>query len=128
MVKLVLLSSFLLWNLLSVFDTKQTGTDTAVYEVVKVQSYQGKCLQAVFKINYKNKRTHNLRFFEVIKTNAKIKNHFLADFLLIERIKNGQKMIYYPTGWESVKSIKEKELKETCQLIVKGSISSETME
>lgn len=105
----------------------QNIIENGTYEIVKSQSYSGKNLETVYKINYKNNTTNSLRFFEVIKTDTQIKNYFLADFLLIERVKDGSKMICYPTGWECLKAIKETELRETCQLIVKGKIASESI-
>lgn len=88
-------------------------------------SYKGNNLETLYKITYKNNQKKELRFFEVIKTDDFIKNHFLADFLLVERIKNNPKLICYPTGWESLKAINEKELKEVCLHIVNGEVTPE---
>jgi hypothetical protein len=126
-IKTIVLSVFLFVNCLTNKMTPQVVNDSEVYEIIKTQSYQGKNLEAVYKINYKNKLTNHIRFFEVIKTDSYIKNHFLADFLLIEKAKNNQEFIFYPTGWESIKAIKESELKETCQLVIKGEISPEAI-
>jgi hypothetical protein len=127
-IKIIILEVLLSLNVITDPEILQNKSDTGTYEIVKVQSYMGKNLEAVYKINYKNKTTNSLRFFEVIKTDRHIKDYFLADFLLIERVKSSQKIICYPTGWESLKAIKESELKETCQLIVKGKIVSASIE
>ena len=105
----------------------QTKIDSGTYEVIKSNSYSGKSLEAVYKINYKNAKTNKQRFFEVIKTDAQIKNYFLADYLLIERDKNNSRIICYPTGWESLKAINVSELKVTCQMIIKGQMLAESI-
>lgn len=127
-IKIIILEALLSLNILTDSKIIQNKSDNGTYEIVKMQSYKGKNLEAVYKINYKNSITNSLRFFEVIKTDRHIKDYFLADFLLIERVKNSPKIICYPTGWESIKAIKESELKETCRLIVKGKIVSESID
>ena len=123
--KTCILNIFLLCNCFGQQNTNSLGVVNGIFEVVKMTSYKGNNLETLYKINYKNHQSNDIRFFEVIKTDDFIKNHFLADFLLVERVKNNPKLICYPTGWESVKAISEKELKETCMLIVKGEIAPE---
>lgn len=120
-------------QLLLSFNTTNTVLVTSkaekgIYQVEKNSTFHGKNLEAVYKITYKSTTTNKIRFFEVIKSDNQIRNYFLAEFLLVEKVKNNQGIICYPTGWESVKFIKESELKETCQLIVSGKIPSESMQ
>lgn len=126
-IKIVILKILLVLNIIPEVGFSQSTIENGTYEIVRIQSYTGKSLEAAYKINYRSS-TNSLRFFEVIKTDTHIKSYFLADFLLIEKIKGCSKMICYPTGWESLKSIKEIELRETCQLIIRGKIVSEAME
>lgn len=126
-IKIIILEVLLSLNLVKDPLISQNKNDNGTYEVLKVQSYSGKSLEALYKINYKNNITNSLRFFEVIKTDVHIKNYFLADFLLVEKVKASSGIICYPTGWESSKDIKVSELKETCQLIVKGKIVPESI-
>ncbi len=123
--KTLILNLFLLCTCFGQQTTGSLGTVNGIFEVIKMTSYKGNNLETLYKITYKNSQNKDLRFFEVIKTDAFIKNHFLADFLLVERVKNNPKLICYPTGWESVKAIRENELKETCRLIVSGEITPE---
>ena len=125
LLKIIVLNILLCFNWILGTKNSQNKNDNDVYEVVKVINYKGKNLEAVYKVNYKNKLTNSVRLFEVIKTDSRFKNYFLADFLLVERKQNKPGIICYPTGWESVKSIKEKELEETCRLVVKGEIPPE---
>ena len=127
-IKVLILNTCLLVNALGGPKTENNKKDSGTYEISKVQAYKGKGLEAAYKIKYNNPVTNKIRFFEVIKTNEQYKNYFLADFILVEKVNNGSKMICYPTGWESLKFIKVTELKETCQLIIKGEILSERME
>jgi len=87
------------------------------YVIIKVNSFQGHILEAAYRINYK--KDDVARFFEIVKTDPKMKDYFLANFLLVEKMKAGQ-MVCYPTGWESINAMNNKEIKETCQMIVKG--------
>lgn len=119
------LNFFLLCTCFGQQITNATDVAKGIFEVVKMTSYKGNNLETLYKINYKGNQNSAMRFFEVIKTDDFSKNYFLADFLLVERVKDSPKLICYPTGWESVKAINEKELKETCQLIVKGEITPE---
>jgi hypothetical protein len=102
--------------------TEAIGSDG--YQVVKVSSYQGNDLEAAYRISYTH--IHTVRYFEIIKTDAKMKNYFMADFLLVERVKSGKSMICYPTGWESLKAIKDKEVIETCDLVTQGFITPDS--
>ncbi|MDO8998850.1 MAG: hypothetical protein Q7W45_03720 [Bacteroidota bacterium] len=112
--------------LLSIFVSIQSfiGTENTVYmddkvEVIKNDLYKAKDLEALFKITYIKEGANNKRFFEVIKTNSYLKNFFLADYLLIEKVDT--KTVYYPIGW-TTNAIKEKDIKSNCLLIVKGEV------
>lgn len=88
--------------------------------IVKNQAYNGRSLDALFKITYSNPASKEKRFFEVIKTDNNLKNFFLADYLLVEKI--NAKTEYYPLGWMSDK-ITETDIKLNCRSIIKGEIS-----
>jgi len=88
--------------------------------IIKNELYKGKDLEAVFKITYSNDAKKEKRFFEVIKTDRSLKNFFLADYLLIEKVKG--KIDYYPLGWLSDK-ITETDIKLNCRSIILGEIS-----
>jgi len=128
LLKVILINTLLVCNFLKSSKTENRTNDNASYNVVKMQTFKGHGLEAVYKIYYYNKSTNTARFFEVIKTSSEIKSYFLADYLLVEKVKSGSKFIYYPTGWESIKYINVSELKQTCQSVVKGEIHSELME
>jgi hypothetical protein len=102
----------------------QSAGTKGAYRVVKVSSFHGSDLEAAYKINYTHLKT--VRSFEIIKTDAKMKNYFMADFLLVELIKSGKGMICYPTGWESLKAINDKEVIETCGLVTQGFIKPDS--
>lgn len=110
----------------SKIETKKN--DAGSYEVIKSPTYKGQALETVYKITYHNKITNTTRFFSVIKANSRIKDYFLADFLLVEKNKSGSQLIFYPTGWGSIKFINVAELKQTCKQVVDGEIRSESME
>lgn len=127
LLKTLILNIFLLCHCFGQQTINSAGVVNGIFEVVKIKGYKGNNLETLYKINYKSNQNKEMRFFEVIKTDDFIKNHFLADFLLIERVKNNPKLICYPTGWESVEAIHEKELKEICLHIVNGEITPEVI-
>ncbi|MEO6304680.1 MAG: hypothetical protein ABIP51_16080 [Bacteroidia bacterium] len=102
------------------FITGQIKTSAAEIKVEKSAAYKGKEMEALYIA--KLETTKVKRYFEVIKTNAALKNFFLADFLLIEKgIDN--KILYYPMGWTTDK-IKSDEIKANCLLVINGKVSS----
>ncbi|MDO8998440.1 MAG: hypothetical protein Q7W45_01650 [Bacteroidota bacterium] len=89
-------------------------------EITKNQLYKGKDLDAMYKITCFISSLNKKRYFEVIKTDYNLKNFFLADYLLIEKIND--KTEYYPLGWVTDK-IKQNDIKINCQSIVKGEVN-----
>ncbi len=87
------------------------------FEVIKNVAFMDKDLDVMFKIIYSKPSETVKRYFEVIKTDNPLKNFFLADYLVIEKVDGKTK--YYPLGWATNK-IKEKDIRENCESIVKG--------
>ena len=90
-----------------------------VVEIKKSLTYTGKELEAVYVIKCTSTTNAKLvRLFELIKSDARLKNYFMAEFVLIEKA-NPTK--YYPLGWESTK-IKETDLKSDCLSILANDV------
>lgn len=89
-------------------------------EIKKSATFSGKELEAVYSIKCTSLANAKLvREFELIKSDARLKNYFMAEFVLIEK-SNPTK--YYPLGWESTK-IKETDLKSDCLSILANDVS-----
>ena len=108
------------------FDSLNTKTFSSqsakgfVVEIKKSPSYTGKELEAVYVIKCTSTTTAKLvRLFELIKSDSRLKNYFMAEFVLIEKA-NPTK--YYPLGWESTK-IKESDLKSDCLSILANDVN-----
>ncbi len=90
-----------------------------VVEIKKSPTYTGKELEAVYVIKCTSTTNAKLvRFFELIKSDGRLKNYFMAEFVLIEKA-NPTK--YYPLGWETTK-IKESDLKSDCLSILANDV------
>lgn len=88
-------------------------------EIKKSTTFSGKELEAVYLIKCTSLSNAKLvRVFELIKSDARLKNFFLAEYVLIEK-SNPTK--YYPLGWESTK-IKETDLKSDCLSILSNDV------
>ena len=88
-------------------------------EVQKSPTYSGKELEAVYIIKCTSTTNAKLvRLFELIKSDARLKDYFIAEFVLIEKA-NPTK--YYPLGWESTK-IKIEDLKSDCLSILANDV------
>lgn len=102
--------------------TKNISSQTAkgfIVEIKKSPTYTGKELEAVYVIKCTSTTNAKLvRFFELIKSDGRLKNYFMAEFVLIEKA-NPTK--YYPLGWESTK-IKESDLKSDCLSILANDV------
>lgn len=89
-------------------------------DIKKSTTYSGKELEAVYTIKCTSTTNAKLvRQFELIKSDARLKNYFMAEFVLIEKT-NPTK--YYPLGWESTK-IKVEDLKSDCLSILANDVS-----
>ena len=98
----------------------QYKTNPNEIKVEKSVLYKGKALESLFTAKFENNKTK--RYFEVIKTNAQLRDFFLAEFLLVEK-DFANKLIYYPMGWTTNK-IKTEEIKANCILIISGKVSA----
>ncbi len=88
-------------------------------DIKKSTTYSGKELEAVYVIKCTSTTNAKLvRVFELIKSDAKLKDYFIAEFVLIEKT-NPTK--YYPLGWESTK-IKIEDLKSDCLSILANDV------
>ncbi len=88
-------------------------------EIKKSTTYSGKELEAVYVIKCTSLSNAKLvREFQLIKSDSRLKNFFLADYVLIEK-SNPTK--YYPLGWETTK-IKETDLKSDCLSILANDV------
>ena len=88
-------------------------------EIKKSTTYTGKELEAVYVIKCTSLTNAKfVREFELIKSDALLKNFFMAEFVLIEKTKPTK---YYPLGWESTK-IKEADLKSDCLSILANDV------
>jgi hypothetical protein len=98
----------------------QTSNKTGFkVEIKKSTTFSGKELEAVYLIKCTSLSNAKLvRVFELIKSDARLKNFFLAEYVLIEK-SNPTK--YYPLGWESTK-IKETDLKSDCLSILSNDV------
>jgi len=92
----------------------------AKFEIKKNDGFQGKSLEPLYSIAYINEAGKRFRFFEIIKTDNKLKDYFPAEFVLIEMV-NGSQKNYFPLGWETTK-ITEVDIKKDCQGIINGTI------
>ena len=89
-------------------------------EIKKSATFSGKELEAVYSIKCTSlSNAKMVREFELIKSDARLRNYFMAEFVLIEK-SNPTK--YYPLGWESTK-IKETDLKSDCLSILANDVS-----
>ena len=90
-----------------------------IVSIKKNTTYTGKELEAVYIIKCTSTTNAKLiREFELIKSDGRLKNYFMAEFVLIETT-NPTK--YYPLGWESSK-IKEADLKSDCLSILSNDV------
>jgi hypothetical protein len=97
----------------------QTSKAGFKVEIKKSTTFSGKELEAVYVIKCTSLSNAKLvREFELIKSDARLKNFFLAEYVLIEK-SNPTK--YYPLGWESTK-IKETDLKSDCLSILANDV------
>ena len=105
------------------FDTKNLSSQASkgfVVEIKKSPTYSGKELEAVYLIKCTSTTNAKLvRLFELIKSDGRLKNYFMAEFVLIEKA-NPTK--YYPLGWETAK-IKETDLKSDCLSILANDVN-----
>lgn len=88
-------------------------------EIRKNSLFQNSELDALYTITCTNIKTKSTRLFKIIKTNKKLKNYFLADYIIIETEANQSR--YYPIGWENNK-IKESDIKTDCLSILEGQV------
>jgi hypothetical protein len=88
-------------------------------DIKKSPTYSGKELEAVYIIKCTSTTNAKLvRLFELIKSDARLKDYFIAEFVLIEKA-NPTK--YYPLGWETTK-IKIEDLKSDCLSILANDV------
>ncbi len=107
--------------LLPFINEAQSSNKGYSVEIAENKQFNGKDLEAKFKISCINQSTKTKRNFEVIKTNGSLLNFFLADYIMVEKINS--KTQYYPLGWSGTK-ISEKDIKLNCQAIIKGEVNS----
>lgn len=88
-------------------------------DIKKSGAFKNAELEALYTVYCTNIKTKNTRVFKIIKTDKRLKNYFLADFIIIESSDSSQK--YYPVGWEST-VIKESDIKTDCLSILNGFI------
>lgn len=122
-----LMKNFILATALSIFSLGLMSFDPASIvptvfsqngfkvDIKRSPTYSGKELEAVYVIKCTSTTNAKLvRIFELIKSDARLKDYFIAEFVLIEKT-NPTK--YYPLGWESTK-IKVEDLKSDCLSIL----------
>lgn len=88
-------------------------------DIKKSPTFKNAELEALYTINCTNIKNKDTRQFQIIKTNKRLKNYFLADYIIIETTNSNSQ--YYPIGWES-SLIKEADIKSDCISILKGAI------
>ncbi len=99
--------------------TKKTNSSFKLikgFELTKNSSYSGKPLEPIYFVKCKDLGKNILRNFQVIKTNQKLKDFFMSEFVLCEIAVNNKKL-FYPFAWENSK-IKEKDIETDCINII----------
>jgi hypothetical protein len=126
-----LMKTFIFATVLSIFSLGIMSFDSTTFiptvfsqngfkvEIKKSPTYSGKELEAVYIIKCTSTTNAKLvRLFELIKSDARLKDYFIAEFVLIEKA-NPTK--YYPLGWETTK-IKVEDLKSDCLSILANDV------
>ena len=90
-------------------------------EVIRNVFYKGKDREALFKATYLKPGSIQKRYFEVIKTDYILKDQFLVDYIMVEKVYDKVKI--YPLGWLGDK-ILESDVKYNCKIILKGEVRS----
>lgn len=98
----------------------KTDHKTCVISIYKNIGFSGQKLEVLYKIKCDDTKEHRLREFVIKKTDARLKEKTLSNFILIENKANGKDLIY-PFGWENDK-IHIKEMRDNCILIIESII------
>lgn len=92
----------------------KTDYKTSVITIYKNKQYSGQKLEVLFKIECYDKKEQLLREFVIKKTDSRLKEKTLSNFILIEDKTNGRELVY-PFGWTN-ENITIKEMKDDCIL------------
>jgi hypothetical protein len=115
---LILLPCFLLLQSLTLIES--VSVENIFIEINKNVKFKGNSLETLYSAKCTKRKEKEVRVFEIIKTDRKLKNFFMVEFVLIEKVTAIQN-IYYPVGWENSK-VSSDELKSYCLSILKGKI------
>lgn len=96
----------------------KTDHKTTVISIYKNKRFSGQKLEVLYKIECYDTKEHFHREFVIKKTDSRLKEKTLSDFILIENKINGKELVY-PFGWAN-EDITIKEMRDDCILILEA--------
>jgi hypothetical protein len=117
---MIIASSVLLQSFSTIKNKTVVFVENIQIEINKNGQFKGKDLEALYTAKCTNKKEKSTRIFEIIKTDIKLKNYFMVEFVLIEKVNSSQRL-YYPVGWETDRIVSD-DLRSYCISILKGKI------